>query len=204
VLGTSPIYKSATLYELAILALYRHHYTARYRRIADLIPAGASVLDLCCGPARIFHRHLQHKSVRYTGLDISPQFVSSLRAKGGNAELWDLRAERPLPTADYVMMQASLYHFLPDARPILNRMIEAAREQVIISEAVRNVASSRSKLIALLAQWITAAGDGKQSHRFTEATLDRLFEPYSAEVIRSFHIAGGREKVYIIRGSARS
>lgn len=40
-----------------------------------------------------------------------------------------------------------------------------------------------------------------------EQVLDRVLDPvlpYSAEVIKSVHIAGGREKVYVIRGSAMS
>ena len=40
------------LRDCVMLALYGRHYGARYRAVADLIPDGSSVLDLCCGPGR--------------------------------------------------------------------------------------------------------------------------------------------------------
>ena len=42
------------LYESLMLALYGRHYAARFRAIAELIPAGSSVLELCCGPGILF------------------------------------------------------------------------------------------------------------------------------------------------------
>jgi SAM-dependent methyltransferase len=197
-LATSPIYKSAALYELAIFALYGRHYASRYRQLADLIPAGSSVVDLCCGPARIYRRYLKKKSVDYTGLDVSPKFVARVNAMGARGMIRDLRAAGTLPRADYVMMQASLYQFLPAATDVVDRMLEAANLQVIISETIRNVASSNSRLIALLAQLLTDPGAGKQVHRFTESTLDEFFEKYSQRVVRTLRIGGGREKVYVL------
>ncbi len=41
-------------------------------------------------------------------------------------------------------MQASLYHFLPDAHEIVERMLAAAGRRVIVSEPVRNLASSQN------------------------------------------------------------
>jgi len=52
-MGVSLIYRSRTAYELAMLALYRSHYAERHEAIANLIPSGTEVLELCCGPARI-------------------------------------------------------------------------------------------------------------------------------------------------------
>ena len=184
-------------------ALYGRHYASRYREMAELIPERVSVLDLCCGPARIYRRYLKHKSVDYTGLDISPKFIARINRMGARGIVWDLRDERPLPKAEYAIMQASLYHFLPDADRIVDRMLAAATKQVIVSETVRNVASSNSKIIAMLAQLLTDPGVGKQVHRFTESTLDGFFESYSERVARILSIAGGREKVYVLnaRGS---
>src|SRR5258705_7630934 len=114
-MATSLIYRNASVYELAMLLLYGRHYPSRYRAIADLIPAGSSVLDLCCGPALLHRRYLKHKSVQYTGLDINKVFIDRLNRQGGCGRICDLRSEEPLPSADYVIMQASLYHFLPGA-----------------------------------------------------------------------------------------
>jgi hypothetical protein len=200
-LATSIIYKSAPLYELAMLALYGRHYASRYRAVADLIPAGASVVDLCCGPALLFNRHLRHKNVRYTGLDVNAGFIEKLARDGGDGRVWDLREDAPLPPADYVMMQASLYHFLPDALPVVNRMLKAARRQVIVAEPIRNLAASNSRLLATLGRLFTNPGVGEQPHRFTEESLDKLFAVYESQVDRSFLIAGGREKVYVINAA---
>lgn len=203
-MATSPIYRSALLYELVIRLLYGRHYAARYRAIADLLPDGSSVLDICCGPATIYHRYLKQKSILYTGLDISTGFVADLRKRGANGEIWDLRSEAPLPPADAVIIQASLYHFLPDAAPIVDRMLAAAQKQVIVSETVRNVTSSRIPLLGFVGRYLTDSGNGAQHLRFTEASLDSLFARYQANVSSCFLIPGGREKVYILaKGSGR-
>src|SRR5713101_1249799 len=109
-----------------MVALYGRHYAGRYRAIADLIPSGSSVLDLCCGPGILYERYLRAKSVDYTGIDVNRCFLDRIGRLGARAIDRDLHEPGPLPPADSVIMQASLYHFLPDAAPIVERMIEAA------------------------------------------------------------------------------
>ena len=197
-MATSFIYKSTAIYELAMLLLYGRHYASRYRAIADLIPAGSSVLDLCCGPAILYQRYLRAKSVKYTGLDINEKFIDRLNRKGGSGKLWNLRDDQPLPPSDYVIMQASLYHFLPDPSAIVNRMLQAAHKQVIIAEPIRNLATSNSKILASLGRLSTNPGSGEQRLRFDEASLAHFFSDYSAHIVQSFPIAGSREKVYVL------
>ena len=197
-MATSLIYRSASVYELAMMLLYGRHYSSRYRAIADLIPNGSSVLDLCCGPAHLYHRYLRAKSVRYTGLDINAKFIARLTRRGGSGRVWDLRSEEPLPSADYVIMQASLYHFLPDASQVVERMLRAARKRVIIAEPIRNLATSNSRLLSLLGRLFTNPGVGEHSLRFTEASLTNFFSGYASRVDESFTIAGGREQVYVL------
>jgi SAM-dependent methyltransferase len=195
---TSLIYKNASLYELVMRLLYGRHYSSRYRAVADLIADHSSVLDLCCGPARLYHRYLKAKGVSYTGVDVNRRFIEKLRESGARGEVRDLREDRPLPKADYVVMQASLYHFLPDAKPVVDRMIEAALKQVIIAEPVRNLASSDSRVLRFFGRAFTNPGSGEQPHRFTEESLDRFLERYKMRVATSFLIAGGREKIYVL------
>ena len=197
-MATSLIYRSPSLYELAMLLLYGRHYASRYRAIAELIPAGSSVLDLCCGPALLYHRYLSKKDIRYTGLDINAKFVARLIRRGVDAQVWDLRSEAALPSADYVIMQASLYHFLPDASRVVDRMLQAARKRVIIAEPIRNLATSDSRFLSLLSRLFTNPGVGEHSLRFTEASLADLFLRYASRLAESFTIAGGREKVYVL------
>ena len=194
----SLVYRSAGIYELVMLVLYGRHYFSRCAAVAELIPEGASVLEVCCGPGRLYHRHLKHKAVRYTGLDLNERFIAHLVRRGGRGEVWDLGDERPLPAADYVVMQASLYHFLPDPAPVVDRMLRAAGAQVIVAEPVRNLATNNIPLLSWLARRETDAGLGRQPHRFTEQTLDTFFAAYSSRLRRSFLIPGGREKVYVL------
>ena len=178
--------------------LYGRHYASRYRAIAELIPTGSSVLDLCCGPAFLYHRYLSRKKVRYTGLDINANFVARLNRRGASGLVWDLRTEDALPAADYVIMQASLYHFLPDAKPVVDRMLQAAQKRVIIAEPIRNLATSDSRILSRLARLLTNPGAGEHRNRFTEASLADLFSRYASRPADSFTIAGGREKVYVL------
>ncbi len=181
-----------------MLALYGRHYSARYRSIAALIPDGSSVVDLCCGPGVLYHRYLHRRGVHYTGLDINDGFVAHVHRRGGQAIVWNLRDDQPLPAADFLVLQASLYQFLPDPAPLVRRMLAAASQQVIISEPIRNLSASRIPGLAAFAKRRANAGQGDQVHRFDEGSLDDFFARLAQPVARSFLIPGGREKVYVL------
>ena len=106
-----------------------------------------------------------------------------------------------LPEADYVVMQASLYHALPDPKPLIDRMLKAARKSVIIAEPIRNLSQSRHRWIASLSHRLSDPGDGRSTYRFTEDSLDGLFAPYTPRVTKHFLTPGGREKVFVLQGS---
>lgn len=178
--------------------LYGRHYGARYRAIAELVPDGAAVVDVCCGPATLYTRYLREKDVEYTGLDLNEGFIARLDEAGGHGRVWNMHSDDALPVADYLVMQASLYHFLPDPAPVLDRMLAAARKQVIVAEPVRNMATSDNRVLAAAARRFTDAGDGAQEHRFTETSLDDFFRAYQTRVAQRSLIAGGREKLYVL------
>lgn len=184
---------------MTMIAAYARHYGERYRAISDLIPAGVSVLDVCCGPGVLYQRYLRPKSVSYTGLDLNEKFVRSVISYGAQARVHDLCSDDPLPEADYVVMQASLYHFLPDPGPILSRMTAAARSAVIIAEPIRNLSNSTLRPLSWLARNITNPGNGASPQRFTETTLTELFSRLDLAESKTFLIAGGRERVYVFR-----
>ncbi|SUD48338.1 methionine biosynthesis protein MetW [Nocardia otitidiscaviarum] len=198
-MSTSFIYRYGTVYELLMRGLYGRHYGARYRAIAALVPENAAVLDLCCGPATLYTRYLRQKAVRYTGLDLNERFIARLIRAGGSGQVWNLRADTPLPAADYVIMQGSLFHFLPDPEPVLDRMLDAARERVIVAEPVRNLTATRHRAMAGLGGRLTDAGDGARPLRFDEETLDELFRGFPEHVEERRLIAGGREKLYLLK-----
>jgi SAM-dependent methyltransferase len=196
-LSSSLVYRSTWVYELIMVLLYGRHYAARYRAVADLVPRGASVLELCCGPGILFDRYLRRKGCDYLGLDINRGFIDRIQRRGGRAQIWDLHADTPLPRADIVVMQASLYHFLPDPAPVVDRMRAAAGRSVIIAEPVRNLSDSRIPVLSALARRHTDPGVGQAPLRFSEATLDAFLGSREPGPSRSFLIPGGREKIYV-------
>jgi SAM-dependent methyltransferase len=198
--STSVIYRSATGYELLMRVLYGRHYDARMQAVAGQVPAGASVLELCCGPGTLYTRHLRERVSGYIGLDINESFVARLRSQGVDARVMDLSdPEAPLPGADVAIIHASLYHFLPGAGSLVDRMLAAAEDQVVVSEPIRNLSSSRLPGIGALGRRAADPGVGGHEQRFTEASLDQLMEGYAERVRSAFLIPGGREKVYVLR-----
>jgi hypothetical protein len=191
------IYRTALGYELAMLALYGRHYLARYEAIANLIEPRSTVLDLCCGPAILYRRYLRQKAIDYTGFDLNELFIRKLIQAGAQGETRDLLSDEDLPANDYVIMQASLYHFLPNPEPVLRRMMSASKRALIISEPVRNLTNSKSRVVRLLSGRMTNAGRGNQVHRFDEESLDTVFAKLDWMPTSTFFISGGREKVYL-------
>jgi trans-aconitate methyltransferase len=197
-MARSWIYCNGLVYELVMLGLYGRHYGARYRAVADQIPDGTSVLELCCGPGVLFDRYLRSRPVEYTGIDVNPQFIAQLNRRGGRGLVADVCDRQELPEADVVVMQASLYQFLPDASPVVRRMLRAAHERVIIAEPVRNLSTSANPLLRTLARRQTDAGLGARPSRFTEASLDEFVDALGVRLIGSLIIPGGREKLVVL------
>lgn len=198
---TSLIYRNAQVYEALMRALYGRHYGARMGLVAERVPRGSSVVELCCGPGTLYLRHLRGCVSSYIGLDVNPRFVARLRSRGVDARQVDLHAAaEPLPAADVVLIQASLYHFLPEAQALVDRMLTAARERVIVAEPIRNLSSSSNPLLARLGRGGTDPGVGAHTDRFTEQTLDELMSAYPVQ--ESLVIPGGREKIYVVGAGA--
>jgi SAM-dependent methyltransferase len=197
--STSIIYRSATGYELLMRVLYGRHDADRMSAVAAQVPEGSSVVELCCGPGTLYRRHLRGRTSGYVGLDVNEGFVAGLERRGVDARAVDLAdPSQPLPDADVAIIQASLYHFLPEADQIVDRMIAAARELVIVSEPIRNLTTSRLPGVGLLGRRAADPGVGGHGERFTEPTLDQLMERYRDRVRAAFLIPGGREKVYVL------
>jgi trans-aconitate methyltransferase len=182
--------------------LYANHYRARLRAIGDLIEEGSSVVDLCCGPAALYRYELERKRVRYSGVDVNAALLRRVAQRGAQAIEADITRLEAYPKGDYLVMLGSLYHFLPDAGAVVARMLEAARRQVIVSEPIRNLAASRSRLLRRLSVRLADPGTAGAPARFDEPSLDALFAGFDGRVERSFLIPGGREKVYVLRSGS--
>jgi SAM-dependent methyltransferase len=181
--------------------LYGRYYGARDAAVAAHIPDGASVLELCCGPGRLHERELRGRIGAYVALDSSARFVARLRRRGIDARAADV-ATVALPPADVVVMQASLYHFRPDAEPMVRRRRAAARSRVVIAEPVRNLAASRVGAIARLASGASATARGAQARRFDAESLRALMARFGDAVLFGGEVPGGREHVYVLAGAA--
>ena len=121
------------------------------------------------------------------------------RERMGRRPVEDLRAVHHEIRADVAIIQASLYHFLPAADTIVQRMLTAARQRVIIAEPIRNLSSSRLGWLAALGRRGTDPGAGEgHEQRFDEDALDRLMAAYGDVTTAAFTIPGGREKVFVL------
>ncbi len=141
-------------------------FEGRYRLIASLIEPESSVLDLCCGDARLYTHYLRAVGCRYTGVDLSlamaPRRVRGLLVKGSALEI-------ELPVSDYAVMMESLYHFYSGAEGLLNRMRDAARRKVIILEQVENRITRLPKWLNHL---LSNPGNGSGDFRFRREELE--------------------------------
>lgn len=177
-------------------ALYGHRFELRYSALARLIPDGAEVFEACAGDTYLYRHYLKQRGIRYRGSDLSPVFVAHARARGIDLVRHDL-AREPLPSADFVVLQASLYQFMPDPTPVVAKLLAAARVRLLVAEPIANLASSRLSLVRWLARRAVNPGDGHKPARFDERTLDAFFDAgFGARVERRQLVPGGREKIY--------
>jgi hypothetical protein len=199
----SRIYSNRLLYHLIMRLLYGRHFEARYAAIAAEITAGAgqSVVDVCAGDAYLYLKYLRSKPVQYLGLDFSPQMVRWAQQHGASMRVFDVWREE-VPAGDVVVMQASLYQFLPHAEPIVRKLLAAARRTVIIAEPIRNVSASGNPLLSILGRRMTVPASEAHTYsggRFNQGTLTTLFQSFEA-FERAVILPGGREMMGIFKG----
>jgi len=193
-------YRSPRLYQAAMRPLYRGCYDARYEAIVEEVPEGAEVLDVCCGDALLYEKWLKKKNARYIGLDINPAFIAAAARGGIDARFFDVERGTDLPRAEYVVMQGSLYQFIPGAEAMVARLVSAARRRVIITEAVRNIGESGNPALKRFAEKMTNPGTGPKTERFDRESLGILMAKF--KVLKKEEICGGREMLYVIEGAA--
>lgn len=201
-MAQSVIYRSPLLYQAVMRCLHGRHFADRYRAIAELIPEGAEVLEVAAGDGLLYHRHLRQKNVRYLGLENAPAFLAAAARRGFPFRRFDLLTDE-VPQADYVVFQATLHLFHDIAAEIVQRLLDAARRQVIIAEPVRNMADSRNPLVSLLGRSLTRPHQQGTDHtrRFTAETFGALIRA-CPEHISIFPEPGGREHIAMLRGRA--
>ena len=69
---------------------------------------------------------------------------------------------------------------------------------MIVSEPVRNLASSEVPIVRLIGRRAADPGTGGHATRFDERSLEALMDGYRERVVKSFAIPGGRERVFVL------
>lgn len=168
------VYRAAWIYDMVLWILYRGRPRDRFRHVAEEIPPGSSVLDLCAGTAMLY-RELRKRAVQYMAMDINPILVNSLKRKGVHAVCADI-LKTDLPNADFVIMNSSLYHFWPNIEFIVRKMLASANKMVIILEPIQSTTHSRLFLLSCFAKWASMV-DGVTPHfHFTPKTFRETME----------------------------
>jgi hypothetical protein len=175
--------------------MYGEYYLKRYKDLASIIPPNVSVTDLCCGDCSLYHYALKGKN-RYTGMDINPSYnQNDQNIKVVKADI----LKDPIPISDYVIIQGSLYQFIPNHKEIINQMLDSARYKVIISEPVINLVNSKNKFISTIARYSANPGTGNKNYRFTKESLNNELQRYYKQYIEDIiFIAGGRDMVVVL------
>lgn len=174
----SPIYWHPSIYHFAIRTLYGKDFDTRYRALAELIPENSQVVELCMGDAYLYRNYLQRKNVQYLGLDINHVFVRSASKKNIAAKVHNHLTDE-FPAAEIIVMQGSLYQFIPDEKKIIGKMLHSAGKKALISEPVRNRAHSKNRIIRIVSQYGVDPGTGKKTERFSEQSLLECFSSFS-------------------------
>ncbi len=194
-------YRSTFVYNATMKLIYHKNFDARYEEISDLIPEGASVLDACCGDARLYTNFLKKKNVSYTGLDINRGFIKTACAAGVDARLTDVLISNNLPSADYVVLQSSLYQFIPRHDSVLRKLAAAARIALIIAEPVKNLGGSSNPILKWAGRAMNNPGTGTITHRFSHESIAEALKPY--KIVKTQEICGGREMLFVIEPNSR-
>ncbi|NKB89642.1 MAG: hypothetical protein GKS06_15605 [Acidobacteria bacterium] len=196
-LDKSPIFWSVGAYRLSERLLGAA--TKRpFNQVVDLIPGGASVTDLCCGPADLYTKHLRSKSCRYVGLDFNGHFRRALRREGVDYRFIRL-PDDPIPPADYVVMCSSFYHFRACEDSLLERMRAAAAQRVIIAEPTSNLTNHSFRPLGRIANLLTKPGVGRHDFRHDSATFAALAQRHNA--IELHTDPDGHHAIAVFRGT---
>jgi glycosyltransferase involved in cell wall biosynthesis len=178
----SPIYWTGHGYNLVMRVLYGAEYERATAAVAARIADAASVVEVCCGTAQLHRAFLHARGVRYLGLDFNGDFVMHARRRGADVRWFNLDSD-PIPSADYVVICSSLYHFTDRADEVVIRLRRAARRAVIVSEPVRNL--SQLPAVGRLAAALThpGVGDGVgHLRRFDLETFTALIARHGGQV----------------------
>ena len=193
----SILYWNSYIYSFLVRLQFNKYYTDRYIAVKNIIEDNSSVIDVCCGDSKLYS-FLKCKNVKYLGLDFNTKFIKYSKKNNINVKNFNI-IEEVIPKADYVVMQASLYQFIPDHNQVINKLFNAALKCLIITEPVKSFAQSKNRVISMAGKLLNNPGDSLKEHRFTLKTLKEAMSPFSDNIVKEFLIKGGIEYLVDIR-----
>ena len=197
-MSSSLIYRYPTVYKILMALLYGRQYRTRIQAVANKIPSGASVLDVCCGDCSLFTVSLKNRC-NYIGLDSSKEFVSAALKQDIPALCADITIDS-LPKSDIIVIQGSLYQFYPNHSNIVDRLIASAEQAVIISEPILNIAHSSNRYTSWVARRFVPSNS--VGFRFSKESLLQFLEEHYGELIMTIEvIEGGRDLIVVLKTS---
>ena len=176
---------------------YKKYYLDRYKVVSDLIESNSSILDICCGDCKIYD-FLKVKNVNYVGIDFNKAFVKAAQNKGIRAYRLDIIKDE-IPKADIILMQASLYQFIPYHTEVINKLLNCAIKKLILCEPIKNHATSKIKIISKMAYLLNNPGNGIKPYRFNMQTLQKALQPFKKNIIKEFLTPYQIEYIVIMR-----
>lgn len=192
----SPVYWSTAIYDRAMDELCGPYDEHVLDDVARRIPDGASVLDVCCGTARLAGL-VSARGCSYVGLDFNGAFVQAARRRSLDVRQFDLLRDT-LPSADVVVICSSLYHFHDRADQILAKLRAAARRELIVSEPV--VALADGVMPSSLRHRLTNPGVGAADFRYDLGAFAELARAHGATLFS--HHAGEHNAIAVFAGRA--
>jgi len=196
------LYISPHFYSLGMRLLYGKYYENSYKQVVKLIPNNSSVVDVCCGDGKLYN-YLKKKNIVYICLDSSKPFINFLKNKGVDARLTDVSRD-PIPQADYIILQRSLYQFKNQDK-LIKKLLKSTKKTLIISESIQNLGDNTNSLskriIHKIVPYFVSTHYEDKNFRFSEKGFRDLMDKYKPKYKK---ISGGKDLVALISKSKNS
>jgi len=194
----SPVYWHPKLYAFTMRMLYGSFYKTRYTHLEKLIPDNCKLLELCMGDLYFYENYLKKKNIQYSCVDVNPVFVKAAKAKNIDVRSLDILKEE-IPSSDYILIQGSLYHCIPDQAAFVKKLLNSANKQVIISESTRNISNSGNGLVSVLGTFFSKAKAGQSKIKFTKQMLKETFSGFEKNIVQWIEPPDSQETVIVLQ-----
>ncbi len=175
-----PVYWNVFLYRRAMNLLRPRGRDDVFAWIAREI-GSLSILELCSGDGT-FRSWVPANS--YQAIEKNPAFVRHLRNEKTPVIEADIMTSS-WPDMDCLIMIDSLYHFIDNLEPLMDRVRRSRFQKVIFSESTINYSLSRKGWLSKFAVWATRVDGRPFPKRFSEKTLRTFFKENGFQCIES-------------------